>query len=337
MIKMIAEVGVNHNGSIELAKKLIDAANNSGADAIKFQTYSADRLTGKSTPKVPYQQRSGSPGESHYEMLKKLELGREDHALLKAYCEQVGVEFCSTPYSKEDAEFLYELGVPFFKTASADLIDRALHEFIASSGQECLIAVGMASLEEVEATLQIYDQAGSRDRVTLLHCVSAYPAPVRDLNLRVLKTMADAFGVRVGYSDHSESLQPAVAAVALGADVIEKHFTIDRHMEGPDHLASSTPEEFSALVRAVREAEDALGHPVKRVQPSEMDMRRVSRKSIVAARPIAANSTLTLDDLSFQRPGTGLSPMDYPLLLGKSLKRNIEQGKMIETEDVDVN
>lgn len=334
MTKIIAEIGVNHNGSIDLAKKLIDAAQSSGANAVKFQTYSAERLTGKRNPKVPYQKRSGSPTESHYEMLKKLELSREDHAVLKAYCEQVDVEFCSTPYSREDAEFLHELGVPFFKTASADLIDRTLHEFIASTGKNCLVAVGMATLGEIEATLQIYDQAGTRDRVTLLHCVSAYPAPVRDLNIRVLKTLVDTFGVRVGYSDHAESFQPAVVAVALGASVIEKHFTLDRNMEGPDHLASSTPAEFSALVQAVQIAQESLGDPIKRIQESELDMRRVSRKSIVATRPMSSADIITLDNLTFQRPGTGLSPMDYALLLGKCLKKNINAGDQIGWEDV---
>ena len=335
MNAIIAEIGVNHNGSVAQARDLIVAAHRAGATAAKFQTFSADRLAGAGTPKVPYQTRSGPPGESHRQMLRKLELDADAHRELRDFCAEVGIAFCSTPYSREDAEFLHALGVPFFKTSSADLVDRRLHEFIAGTGRGVLVAVGMATLGEIEATLELYDRAGTRDRVTLLHCVSAYPAPVAELNLRILRTLADAFGVPVGFSDHSEGPWAAVAAVALGARVIEKHFTLDRHLEGPDHLASSTPEEFSELVRAIAHAEAALGSGIKRVQESEQVMRRVSRKSIVAARPLGPGQVITLDSLQFRRPGTGLSPMVYTELLGRRTRRAIEAGEPIGWDDLD--
>lgn len=326
-IKIIAELGVNHNGSVDLAKRLVDSAHASGADAVKFQTFSADRLASRTTPKVAYQLRTSDPQESHYAMLKALELSPEDHAVLKSHCENVGVVFCSTPYSREDAQFLDQLGVSFFKVASADIIDRPLHEFLAQSGKECLVATGMATLGEIEEVVRIYDRGGTRDHVVLLQCVSAYPADPGDVNLKAMEMLRAAFGCRVGYSDHTTSPYSAIAAAALGATVIEKHFTLDKNMKGPDHAASATPSEFKIMAEGVRTVERALGDGVKRVHPAEMEMRQVSRKSIVAGCDLRAGLVLQCQHLRLQRPGTGLSPMRYPELIGKKLRRNVRAGE----------
>lgn len=334
-LRIIAEIGVNHNGSMELAKRLIEEAKRCGADLAKFQTFSADRLAALSTPKVPYQLRTSDPKESHHGMLKKLELSCEAHRELKAYCERVGIEFISTPYSREDAVFLDELGVRRFKVASADIIDRALHEFLSSTGKECILAIGMATLDEIEETLQIYDARLGKERIVLLQCTSAYPADSADANLRVMETLKGRFRCRVGYSDHTLGADCAVVATALGAEVIEKHFTLDKGLPGPDHAASATPDELAVLIRAVRGVEAALGDGVKRISASEIAMRQVSRKSIVSTRNLPAGWRLTRNDIDFRRPGNGLSPMVYPQLLGRILKREISQGEPLAWDDLE--
>ena len=333
-IRIIAEIGVNHNGDMALAKELVVQAKACGADMVKFQTFSADRLAAMTTPKVPYQFRTSDPHESHYAMLKRLEMSREAHIELKAFCEYTGIEFCSTSYSREDADFLYELGVSTFKVASADIVDRALHEFIAGTGKECLLSVGMATMEEIAATMELYDRHNGRNHVVLLHCVSAYPADPSDLNIRVMETLREQFGCRVGFSDHTRGVECAIAAAALGACAIEKHFTLDKTMPGPDHAASSTPEEFTALVNALRIVEKALGDGIKRICRSEEGMRVVSRKSIVAAVDLPVGYTLSEKDLTYRRPGTGISPMQQPELLGRSLKVARKEGEQITWEDV---
>ena len=333
-IQIIAEIGVNHNGSIEQAHKLIDAARACGADMAKFQTFSADRLASRGTPKVPYQLRTSDPKETHHAMLKKLELSAEANAELKTYCELVGIEFCSTPYSVEDAVFLYELGLRVFKVASADLVDRTLHEFIAGTGRECILSTGMATLEEVETALQIYDQCSARSKVTLLQCTSAYPTDPSDANLLVMQTLRKRFNCRVGYSDHTQGNECAIVAAALGASVIEKHFTLDKTLPGPDHAASATPDELAQFVQSVRLVERALGDGVKRITDSEKTMRAVSRKSIVAKRNLTEGHVLRLEDITFQRPGTGISPMEYPELLGKVLLSNVATGEQLDFSNV---
>ncbi|HBA82754.1 MAG TPA: N-acetylneuraminate synthase [Verrucomicrobia bacterium] len=331
-IRIIAEIGVNHNGSIDMACELIRNAKGCGADIAKFQTFSADRLAAWNTPKVPYQLRTSDPEESHYDMLKKLELSREDHGELNRYCEKLGIEFCSTPYSREDAEFLYELGVRTFKVASADIVDRTLHEFLASTGCECIVATGMATLDEIAATLDIYERNGSREKVILLQCVSAYPAELADVNLRAMNLLRERFQVRVGFSDHTRGCACAVAAAALGAEVIEKHFTLDPSLPGPDHAASVTPVELTELVQSIRAVELALGDGVKRICSAEEAMRGVSRKSIVAARDLMAGEVISMADLAFRRPGTGLSPMRYPELVGLQLRVSLRAGEPLQRE-----
>jgi len=332
-ILIIAEIGVNHNGNIQLAKEMISAAKSCGADIVKFQTFSAERLAGIDTPKVPYQMRTSDPVESHFNMLKKLELSTDAHKEIKEFCDQLKIEFCSTPYSYEDAVFLNCLDVTRFKVASADIIDRKLHEYIAETGKECLMAVGMATMDEISATLQLYESRGVKDRVVVLPCVSAYPADPSDVNISVMDTLRNQFHCRVGYSDHTTGLECATAAAALGACVIEKHFTLDKNMSGPDHAASSTPAEFAALVKAVRIVEQALGDGIKRVCASEKEMRIISRKSIVAATDLHNGCKLSESDLTYRRPGTGLSPMHYPAIVGRSLNKDKKKGEQLKWED----
>ena len=260
---LIAEIGVNHNGDMILAKEMIDAAKESGADVVKFQTFKADKLVAQGTPKVKYQENTTSPEETHYEMIKKLELSLENHFVVKEYCDQLGVEFLSTPYDSDSARFLNdELEVRLFKTASADLIDHPLHEYIASTRKPSIVSVGMATLEEIEQNLSVYKRYEHEDLI-LLHCVSNYPCSDTSLNLRVLNTLKKHYDFPVGFSDHSIGNEAAILSIAFGAKVIEKHFTLDKSLPGPDHLASSTPKEFKQLVKSVRRAEKMLGSSVK--------------------------------------------------------------------------
>jgi len=333
-IFLIAEIGVNHNGDMHLAKRMIDAAKSSGADAVKFQTFTAEALVSQGTPKVRYQESTTSPEETHFEMIQKLELKRDDHFLLKTYCEEVGIEFLSTPYDIDSAKFLHEeLGVSLFKTASADIVDLPLHQYIASTGKHSIVSVGMASLGEIEDVVNVYSSAVNKN-LTLLHCISNYPCADESLNLKVMLTLKNAFQLDVGYSDHSLGYEAAVLSVAFGATVIEKHFTLDKKLPGPDHSASSTPEEFALLKNAVRRAESMLGSPVKRCQDEEKQMSLVSRKSIVAARNIQAGEIIHSQDLVLKRPGTGITSKFINYFVGKKAIKAIEMDKQISFEDI---
>ncbi|MDB9340923.1 N-acetylneuraminate synthase family protein [Nodularia spumigena CS-589/07] len=251
---LIAEIGVNHNGDVDLAKQMIDAAKKAGADAVKFQTFSADSLVSLETPKVNYQKNTTSPDETHYDMIRRLELDHQAHYELFNYCTEKSIDFLSTPYDVDSAQFLLKLGVKLFKTASADIVDLPLQRYIASTGNPTIVATGMAGLGEIEQVVDLYEEVGNPNLV-LLHCVSNYPCSDQSLNLRAMNTLAQAFSLPVGFSDHSEGFLAAVIAVSMGAKVIEKHFTLDKAMSGPDHRASSTPEEFAQLVQNVRRAE----------------------------------------------------------------------------------
>lgn len=333
-IILIAEIGVNHNGDVQLAKNMIDAAKSSGADAVKFQTFTAATLVSKGTPKVLYQQSTTSPEETHYEMIEKLELKRADHFLLKNYCEEIGIEFLSTPYDVDSAKFLHEeLGVSLFKTASADIVDLPLHQYIASTKKHSIVSVGMATLGEIEDVVNVYRNSGNQD-LTLLHCVSNYPCADESLNLNVMSTLKNAFQLDVGFSDHSVGYEAAVLSVAFGAKVIEKHFTLDKKLPGPDHLASSTPDEFALLKNAVRRAERMLGSPVKLCQNEERQMASVSRKSIVAARNIQIGDVINPQDILLKRPGTGLTSKFLKYFIGKRAIKPIEIDQQILFEDI---
>ena len=261
---IIAEIGVNHNGDITLAKEMIDAAKESGADAVKFQTFSAETLASEDTPKVNYQENTTSKSETHFEMLKKLELSKDSHFELINYCNDLNIKFLSTPYDIESAKFLSEIGVDMYKTSSADLIDLPLQKFLAFTGKPVIVATGMATLGEIEYVTNIFQNA-SNENIVLLHCVSNYPCSDASINLRAMNTLGTAFQVPVGFSDHSEGTLAASLSIAFGAKVIEKHFTLDKSLLGPDHRASSTPEEFFKLVRKVRQSEAILGSPKKKL------------------------------------------------------------------------
>jgi len=333
-IFFIAEIGVNHNGSIELAKRMIDAAKQSGADAVKFQTFTAKTLVSPGTPKVRYQERTTLGEESHYEMIQKLELKRKDHFLLKSYCEDLGVQFLSTPYDIDSAKFLHEeLDVPMFKTASADIVDLPLHEYIASTGKHSIVSVGMATLGEIEDVINVYKKLGRQD-VTLLHCVSNYPCDDQSLNLNVLKTLKSAFQLPVGFSDHSVGHVAAVLSAAFGVRIIEKHFTLDKTLPGPDHSASSTPQEFAELKIAVTRAMNMLGSSVKQCQEEEMQMAMVSRKSITLKCDLRTGEKIERHHLVMRRPGTGLMAKDVDRICGLRARVDLRAGHQINYSDL---
>lgn len=331
---IIAEIGVNHNGDINFAKKLIDKAKESGADAVKFQTFSAEKLVTHSTPKVKYQENTTKKNVSHFDMLKNLELSFDDHISLKEYCVKMNIDFLSTPYDIESANFLLDLGVNFFKTASADLVDLPLHKWIADSKKPCAISVGMSSIKEIENVIEIYKEA-KNNNIILLHCVSNYPCSDKSLNMNVINTLKKNFSLPIGYSDHSIGNEAAVISIAMGARIIEKHFTIDKNLPGPDHQASANSDEFKSLVNAVRRAENMLGSSKKSIQVEERQMYNVSRKSIVLKYDMNMGDIIKLSDLELKRPGTGLMSKDIKFLIGKKLKKDLKKNHLISYEDLD--
>jgi N-acetylneuraminate synthase len=319
---VIAEAGVNHNGDPALARALVDVAMAAGADAVKFQTFKVDRLLTRGAAKAEYQRRVTGGEQSQYEMLARLELSPADHEMLLSYCARVGIEFMSTPFDPESARFLKRLGVRRIKISSGDVTNLPMLEVVGALGLPVVLSTGMADMAEVEAAVVTLRAAGAPD-LALLQCVSNYPADPALTNLRVMDTLARAFGTPVGLSDHSIGLTVAIAAVARGAAYIEKHFTLDRSLPGPDHQASLLPDELRALVAAVRVVESALGDGVKRPVPSELPVRDVARKSLVAARDLPAGAVLRREDLDVLRPGTGLSPAALPAVLGRRIVRAI--------------
>lgn len=331
---VIAEIGVNHGGNVELAKRMIVSAKEAGADAVKFQTFTAAALVTQNTPKVDYQSRTTSKDESHYEMIRSLELSHEGHFQLFQFCEQVGIDFISTPYDLESAQFLETLGVKLYKTASADIVDLPLHRFLSKTGKWVIAATGMSSLGEVEAMVEIY-RTEKKSPLALLHCVSNYPCSDEGLNLKALSLLADTFRIPIGFSDHSVGALAASLSVAMGARIIEKHFTLDKNMPGPDHQASSTPDEFKVLVKEIRRAELMLGERHKFCQPEERQMALVSRKSWVLAHSVVAGQILTESNLVMKRPGTGLTAVELPRMLGKRYRRDFPANHLIKFEDLE--
>ena len=329
---VIAEIGVNHNGSIELAQQMIDEAHRLGADAVKFQTFRATALASPDTPKVEYQERDSS-SSSHLEMLTKLELSHEDHRVLAAYCAIRDIEFMSTPYGIDDVLLLEELGVRRFKTASADIVDLPLHAAIAATGLPVLISTGMASMVEIQAAIDMYPDPSSA--ITLLHTVSKYPTPESEANVARMTTLMSTFSLPVGYSDHTESWAAAAAATALGAQVIERHFTLNRMWEGPDHKASADPESFSEMMDAIRKISLAMGSGEDIVQPEESHMALVSRKSLHWAHDVPEGHVVSEGDLMLRRPGTGLRWESRDQVIGRSTRRAIPSGFLVRNDDVD--
>ena len=327
---IIAEAGVNHNGSIALAKKLIDVASEAGADAVKFQTFKAEKLVSKNAPKAAYQKKTTDPAESQFEMIKKLELDVNAHKELMTYCKQKGIMFLSTPFDHDSIELLNNLGLEIFKIPSGEITNLPYLRHIGSLKKRVIMSTGMADIGEIEDALDVLITAGTpKENITILHANTMYPTPMEDVNLRAIQTIACTFGCDVGYSDHTLGIEVPIAAVAMGAKVIEKHFTLDKTMEGPDHKASLEPDELKAMVQAIRNIEKALGSGIKKPSPSERPNIEVARKSIVAARPIKKGELFTEENLTIKRPGNGISPMRWDEIIGTEAQKDYKVDELI--------
>ena len=324
---IIAEAGVNHNGSVELAKKLIDAAKDAGADAVKFQTFKTESVVVKDAQKAEYQKETTGEG-SQYEMIKKLELTEEDFRELADYAKEKDIMFLSSPFDKESVDLLYELDVPASKVASGEITNLPLLRYIAKKEKPIILSTGMSTLGEIEEALDVIRSEGVED-IILLHCVSNYPARIEDVNLRAMGTLKQAFKLPVGFSDHTLGITAPIAAVALGACVIEKHFTLDRNLPGPDHKASLEPDELKEMVKAIREVEKALGDGIKRPTKEEEEIKKVARRSIVAKVDIPEGAIVTEDMLDVKRPGTGIEPRYIDMIIGKKAKEDIKKDEII--------
>jgi N-acetylneuraminate synthase len=329
---IIAEAGVNHNGSLELAKQLIDVAAEAGVDYVKFQTFKTEQLVSKAAAKAAYQiEHTGDASERQFEMLKKLELDRETHEILMAYCRTKVIKFFSTAFDLDSIDLLEALGLPLYKVPSGEITNLPYLQKIASKGKPVILSTGMSTLADIEAAIGVMTQAGlPREALTVLHCNTEYPTPMVDVNLKAMNTIAQAFGVKVGYSDHTLGIEVPIAAVAMGAVCIEKHFTLDRTMDGPDHRASLEPNELKAMVAAIRNIEQAMGDGIKVHSASELKNRPIARKSIHLSEDLPAGHLLTEADLSMKRPGDGISPMNIDLVIGRTLAEALPAETKIE-------
>jgi N-acetylneuraminate synthase len=334
---IIAEAGVNHNGSIELAKKLVDSAVSAGADYVKFQTFKAEKLVSKYAIKAEYQLTNFKDNDStQFSMLKKLELSDQMHVELISYCKKVGVKFMSTGFDEESINYLDELGLNIFKIPSGEITNKPYLQLIAKKGKPVLLSSGMAYLYEIEDAIKVMiDEGLSIDDITVLHCNTEYPTPMQDVNLKAMLRIRDTLKVKVGYSDHTKGIEISIAAVALGAQVIEKHFTLDRTLPGPDHKASLEPNELKLLISAIRNVEKALmGSGNKEPSQSEMKNRIIVRKSIHTSKFITKGKLLTKEDLIALRPGIGISPMEINKVIGKISRTELAKGSIINWEDL---
>jgi N,N'-diacetyllegionaminate synthase len=328
---IIAEAGVNHNGDLILARQLIAAAAEAGADLVKFQTFTADAVITTHAEKAEYQNNTTDADESQYAMVKKLELTHEMHGSLIEYCKLKGVQFFSTGFDLKSIDLLVELGLNSFKIPSGEITNLPYLRHVGQYGKPVILSTGMATLDEIGTALKILEKAGTlRSLITVLHCNTEYPTPMTDVNLRAMLTIRDTFGVQVGYSDHTLGIEVAIAAVALGASVIEKHITLDRQLPGPDHRASLEPGELKAMVVAIRNIEKAMGNGIKYPSPSEAKNIPIVRKSIVATRAINKGEVFCENNISVKRPGTGLSPMRWDEVLGCKALRSFEMDELIE-------
>jgi N,N'-diacetyllegionaminate synthase len=330
---IIAEAGVNHNGMIEQAQRLVDIAAQVGADAVKFQTFKAERLASENAPKAGYQLTTTDSGESQLDMLRRLELSSADHQKLLAYCQERKILFLSTPFDELSADLLDELDVAAFKIGSGEITNLPFLNHVARKSKPMIVSTGMASLEEVEAAVETICSVGN-DQLVLLHCVSNYPADPADANLRAMDTLRRAFNVPVGFSDHTLGIEVPLAAVALGARVIEKHFTLDRCLPGPDQQASLEPHELQAMVAGIRKVEMALGDGKKIPAASEANTSEVARKSLVAAQDIPAGTVLTEAMIAIKRPGSGLPPTMRPSIIGRTAGKDIAAGSLLKLEEL---
>ena len=328
-IFIIAEAGVNHNGDIEIAQKLVDAAVAAGADAVKFQTFKAENLVCREAKKAEYQMETTDRDESQFAMLKRLELTRDMHEKLMNYCEQKRIMFLSTPFDIDSLYYLVSCGLTIIKIPSGEITNYPLLREAARTGKKIILSSGMSTLDEVRNAMEVLQENGCPD-LTVLHCNTEYPTPYKDVNLKAMCTMKEALKVPVGYSDHTSGIEVAVAAAALGAEVIEKHFTLDRNMEGPDHKASLEPDELAEMVRAIRNIELAMGDGKKEPSDSEKKNIAIARKSIVARCDIRAGEIFTEENLTAKRPGDGISPMQWNQVLNSEARRDFAPDEMIE-------
>ena len=343
-VLIIAEAGVNHNGSIEIAKQMVDKAVEAGVDIIKFQTFKSEKLVSKAARQAEYQQRNiGKQGEGQLEMLKKLELSKQDHEELIAYCNKKGIRFFSTAFDMESIDYLHSLNMGLWKIPSGEITNYPYLRKIASYGESIILSTGMCELSDIKAAVNVINKfwpkansqrptANSQQptaNITILHCNTEYPTPYQDVNLKAMLEIAETFKVKFGYSDHTQGIEVPIAAVALGASVIEKHFTLDKTMEGPDHKASLEPEELKAMVQAIRHIEQALGTGHKTISESERKNIEIARKSIVAACPIKAGELLTEGNLTVKRPGSGISPMRWNEVVGTFAVKDFEEEEPI--------
>ena len=331
---IVAEAGVNHNGSLEMAKRLIDEAVKAGVDAIKFQTFKAEKLVSSHAPKAAYQLKTTDPDESQLEMLKRLELSFDAFREVRSYCQKKGILFFSTPFDEESVDFLDELGVPLFKIGSGEITNFPFLEYAARKGKPIILSTGMSHLEEVEQAVRIIRSSGC-DQLVLLHCVSNYPADPAEVNLRAIKTMIKSFQLPVGYSDHTAGVNIAIAAIALGACMIEKHITIDRTLPGPDHRASLEPIEFKTMITNIRTVELAMGNGRKAPTASELENRKIISRSVAAAFDIPQGTVLISNMLQALRPATGISPILITTIVGRRVKRSLKSGQLVHWEDLE--
>lgn len=328
-VLIIAEAGVNHNGSLELAKKLVDSAKDAGADCVKFQTFVSKNIVSKNAVKAEYQKQQTEPEESQHDMLKKLELSFDEFVELNEYCKSISIKFMSTAFDFDSIDFLNNLDMGTWKIPSGDITNLPYLIKIAKLNKPVILSTGMSTMEDIRIAIKVLKENGVVD-LTVLHCTTEYPTPFEDVNLRAMNTIKEEFGVKVGYSDHTKGVEVPIAAVALGATVIEKHFTLDRNMEGPDHKASLEPNELKAMVDSIRHIELALGNGMKQPAESEKKNMAVARKSIIASRDIKAGELFTEENLTVKRPGDGISPMKWFEVIGKTATRDFEEDELIE-------
>jgi len=334
---IIAEAGVNHNGDYDNAKKLIQAASNAGADYVKFQTFKADKLVSKDAKKADYQiANSRQDGDSQYEMLKKLEMTETWHYELIKYANECGIKFLSTGFDEQSIDFLDSLNIDLFKVPSGEITNKPYLEHIAKKGKPIIISTGMSTIEEIGEAIYILNENNmSKEDITILHCNTEYPTPMKDVNLLAMNSIKKQFGIKVGYSDHTMGIEVPIAAVAMGAKVIEKHFTLDKNMEGPDHKASLDPDELKAMVNAIRNIEIAItGSGKKEVSQSEMKNILIARKSIHLNNFVSAGNSIQANDLIMKRPGTGISPMKIDLIIGKKAAKDLPEDHMLNFKDL---
>ena len=333
---IIAEAGVNHNGDIELAKKLVDVAAEAGADYVKFQTFKAEKLVSKSAAQADYQQTNiGKEDGTQYEMLKKLELDVDKHHTLITYCNEKGISFLSTAFDLDSIDLLDSLGINLYKVSSGDITNRPYLEKIATKNKSVVLSTGMSDMSDINNALDILEKGGlNMDMITVLHCNTEYPTPMSDVNLSAMNTIGEAFKVKIGYSDHTLGIEIPIAAVARGARVIEKHFTLDRNMEGPDHRASLEPAELIEMVRSIRNIEKAMGNGIKRPSNSESKNVEIVRKSIHLSKDINEGCVLQENDLIMKRPANGISPMDYVKIIGRKVNKFLPCGAQLKWSDL---